>query len=311
MKKDSGKRRKRRKKKVYLQYDYEAAYTKALKQMEEANEERLLKEGLVRSLYATKEVKAGDRLDVEIYPVFQKGQEDQIPDEGKKERQRQAQRDMNDRNSRKACERLIEENFTDRDIWCTFTYTDETMPISGEVAKRNITNYIKRLNYRRKRLGLPLARYVYVTECSKRGRWHHHIVMSGDISMDEAEKLWTMGKRNQIRRLQRDEDGLTGMARYITKDKGEAGKYQKTWKASKGLRKPAEKVNHYKTRMRDVIQIVKGEKTVAQHLEKWYDAKGYEYAESEVRYNKFNGRFYIYARMRKKKDHQEKKPRKT
>ena len=67
---------------------------------------------------------------------------------------------------------------------------------------------------------------------------------------------------------------------------------------SKGLRKPQEKVNHYKTKQRDVDKIVRGEITVREHLERWYGQE-YEYAESEVRYNKFNGRFYIYGRMRK------------
>ncbi len=51
--------------------------------------------------------------------------------------------------------------------------------------------------------------------------------------------------RNQVRRLQKDENGLSGMANYITKQKHPdkkgkepkpVGKYQKAWKASKGLK---------------------------------------------------------------------------
>ena len=168
--------------------------------------------------------------------------------EFKKKYQRQAQKNLNDKNSKKMCERVIGENFTDRDIWATFTYTDDNMPASMEVATKNMQNYIRRLNYQRKKQGLSNARYVYVTECSEKGRWHHHIVMDGDVDMDTVEAVWNLGKRNEIRRLQRDENGLVGMARYITKEKSKKGKYQKTWCASKGLRKPKEKVNHYKTK---------------------------------------------------------------
>lgn len=160
--------RKKRRKAVYVPYDYEAAYMNSLDKMEEANEERILKEGKVKSIYATKEIRSGDQLEVEIYPEFTKGQKDQIPDEGKRKRQRQAQKNLNDKNSKKMCERVIGENFTDRDIWATFTYTDDNMPASMEVATKNMQNYIRRLNYQRKKQGLSNARYVYVTECSRK-----------------------------------------------------------------------------------------------------------------------------------------------
>lgn len=93
--------RKKRRKAVYAPYDYEAAYMNSLDKMEEANEERILKEGKVKSIYATKEIRSGDQLEVEIYPEFTKGQKDQIPDEGKRKRQRQAQKNLNDKNSKK------------------------------------------------------------------------------------------------------------------------------------------------------------------------------------------------------------------
>lgn len=186
---------KKRRKAVYVHYDYETAYKNSLDKMEEANEERILKEGKVKSIYATKEIRSGDQLEVEIYPEFTKGQKDQIPDEGKRKRQRQAQKNLNDKNSKKMCERVIGENFTDRDIWATFTYTDENMPASMEVATKNMQNYIRRLNYQRKKQGLSNARYVYVTECSEKGRWHHHIVMDGDVDMDTVEAVWNLGRK--------------------------------------------------------------------------------------------------------------------
>lgn len=291
----------RKRKAAYIEYDYEAAYEKQLHDLEESNAERMLKEGRVRSVYATKEIRAGEQMDVEIYPEFAKSERELIPDEGRRKKQRQAQRNLNEKNSRKQCERLINENFSDRDIWATFTYTDENMPSSMKEAQKDMTNYIKRINYRRKKKGLKNARYIYVTECSEKGRWHHHIVMDGDIDMDTVEVTWNKGKRNEVRRLQKDENGLSGMAMYITKQKKQKGaagsKYQKAWKASKGLKKPDVRKNHYKFKQKDVDEIVTGKATVEDKLSKWYAGDGYTMTSCEIRYNVFNRRFYIAARM--------------
>lgn len=308
--------KKRRRKTVYIDYDYEAAYKKSLRDLEEANTERMLKEGRIRSVYATKEIKAGERLEVEIYPEFRKGEQSLIPNEYKKAKQRRAQRNLNEKNSRKLCERTIEANFGEKDIWATFTYTNDTMPNDIKEAQKDMQNYIRRINTRRKKLGLGNAKYVYVTECSKKGRWHHHIVLDGEMSMDEVEQAWKKGRRNQVRRLHKDENGLSGMAAYITKQKQEkgeeTGKYQKTWKASKGLKKPEIKKNHYKFRQKDVDEIVTGKAQLEDKLRKWYEADGYEMIEYEIRYNRMNGRFYISAKMyqRRKKARKKNKRRK-
>lgn len=49
--------------------------------------------------------------------------------------------------------------------------------------------------------------------------------------------MWKLGRRNQTRRLDYDENGLSGLAHYITKDP----KGKKRWCASKNLKKPEEK----------------------------------------------------------------------
>lgn len=300
-------KKKRRKKTVYEQYDYESAYQQDIDNIAEQQMMELLKGGK-RQVYATKEIRAGEQLEVEVYPEFTKGQREQIPDEARRKKQRQAQRNLNEKNSRKQCERVINENFTDRDIWATFTYTDDQMPETMEQAQQNMQRYIKRLNYHRKKAGLPNARYVYVTECSKGGRWHHHIVLDGDMEMDAVERLWTAGKRNEVRRLQKDKDGLTAMAQYITKspnDKGskkDEGKGQKRWTPSKGLRQPQETVTHYKIKAKDVDNVVRNADALPELLVKLYGVQGYNYSQGCIRYNDFNGRFYIYARMWKPKE---------
>lgn len=304
-------KKRRRRKNVYVEYDYEEAYQKQLENLEEDIVKRMMEGKKVKYVYATKEIRSGEQLEVEIYPEFTRKRQSEIPEEGRRKKDRQAQRNLNEKNSRKQCERTINENFTDDDIWATFTYTQENTPASMKVAQKNMQNYIRRMNYQRKKRGLPNARYVYVTEYGDKGRWHHHIVLDGDIDIDTVEKLWTMGKRNQVRRLEKDENGLVGMAKYITKPKGkgkgkgkeqEEGKHQKTWTPSKGLKKPKEDKNHYKTKQSHVDKMVNGTLKVEDHLKKWYAEEGYEFTEAEIRHNKWNGQYYIYARMRKPKD---------
>lgn len=289
----------RKLKESYVQYDYEAAYQKQLDMEDEYTVQQILKGKSKKTVYATKEIRSGEQLEVEIYPEFTKGQKSEIPTEAQKKKQKLAQWNLNEKNSRKMCERVINENFGDRDIWATLTYTDENRPKTIEEAQRNMQNYIKRLNRRRKKLGLKNARYVYVTEFGENGRVHHHIVLDGDMSMDEVEAIWKLGKRNEVRRLHKDENGLVGMAKYITKEK--KAKSQKKWAASKGLRKPKESINHYKFRKKDVDEVVKNHNCLEEKLLHWYGKDGYVFTSQEVRYNDFNGRYYIYARMRKGK----------
>lgn len=164
--------RRRRKKNVYVEYDYEEAYQKQIENLEEDIIKRMMDGKKIKYVYATKEIKAGEQLEVEIYPEFTRKRVEEIPEEGRRKKDRQAQRNLNEKNSRKQCERVINENFGDRDIWATFTYSAEYTPASMKVAKSHMQNYIRRLNYQRKKRGLPNARYVYVTEQGEKGRWH-------------------------------------------------------------------------------------------------------------------------------------------
>ena len=77
---------KRRKKAVYVQYDYEAAYQQEVEKAEEQQLLDMLKEGK-RQVYATKEVRAGEQLEVEIYPEFTKKERAQIPNEAQRKKQ--------------------------------------------------------------------------------------------------------------------------------------------------------------------------------------------------------------------------------
>lgn len=285
----------RKKRTSWGEYSYEDTYNKnSLNELEEKRIEEMLKEGVIKSVYATKTIKAGDQFEVEIYPEFTRRQ---IREQGLP-RTNKAQRNLNDRNARKRAERLINANFGKGDLWVTLTYRPGDLPGDIEEAERNMKNYIRRMNYRRGRLGIEKAKYMYVTEYDHTPggevRCHHHMIVDGGLSMDEVENLWKKGERNNVRRISPDENGIAGMAQYITKDP----KGKKRWKSSKNLKQPEERKNHSTFKASHVKKIVQGKLDIKEITEKKY--REYIYTNSQVRYNDKNGRFYIYVRMRKR-----------
>lgn len=305
----AGKRKKRGMN--FIPYDYEAAYNKALADLNEWFIEQMFAHGK-KAVYALKEIKAGEQFEVEIYPQFRSM--DEVPEEGRRtvKDNSKAQRNLNDKNARKYVERLINENFGDSDIWMTLTYDDVHLPPDGDIdaAIKNMQNYIRRVNYQRKKRGLPNAKYVYVTEYNEAAeiRWHHHLVMDGALDMDTVERCWQQGSRNEVRRLRKDENGLSGMANYIVKESKRI-KSEKRWNSSQGLKDPDIRVIHskqpekgkggYKKIEKYVDEMVKNQNVIREQMEKWYP--DFDFTDAGVYYNDFNYMFYIHARMRKRR----------
>lgn len=295
----------------FISYDYEAAYNKSVEDMHEWFVEHMFQHGK-KVVYALKEITAGDQFEIEIYPQFRKM--DEVPPEGRsiKRDNCKAQKNLNDKNARKYVERLINQNFTDRDIWMTLTYDDEHLPPEGDIdaAIKNVQKYIRRVNYQRKKRGLPNAKYVYVTEYNPDAeiRWHHHIVMDGALDMDTVEACWQQSSRNEVRRLEKDENGLSGMANYIVKEKDRI-KSEKRWNSSQGLQDPDIRIVHskrpaaggsYKKIGSYVDGMVKNSNTIPEVLAQWYP--DFDFTGAGVYYNNFNYMFYIRARMRKRRE---------
>lgn len=313
----AGKGSRRKRGMVFIPYDYEAAYNKQIEQLHEWFVEQLFKQGK-KVVYALKEIKAGDQFDVEIYPQFKNM--DEVPPEGRniKKDNDKAQRNLNDKNARKYVERLINENFTNDDLWITLTYDDEHIPPDGDIdaAIKNMQKFIRRVNYQRKKRGLPNAKYVYVTEYNptEEIRWHHHIAMDGQMEMDAVEACWKQSSRNEVRRLKKDENGLSGMANYIVKEK-ERVKSEKRWNSSQGLKDPDIRVVHskrptktqgsYKKIAAYVEEMRKGHEKVKEQMSKWYP--DFEFADADIYYNDFNSMFYIRARLRMRRKREDDK----
>ena len=92
----------------YIPYDYEAAIDKSVEDMNEVFMEYMLKTKY-RCVYTCKEIRAGNQLEIEIYPEFTRKED--IPEEGRI-KDKETQRNLNNKNAIKYCGRLIIENFT-------------------------------------------------------------------------------------------------------------------------------------------------------------------------------------------------------
>lgn len=157
-----------------------------------------------------------------------------------------------------------------------------------------MTNFIKRVNRKRKKRGFDNMKYIYVLAVDNYTRPHFHILMSGDgVDRDELEAMWGKCKRPNTRRVKPDEDfGITGLATYISQNPHGT----KRWCSSKNLKKPPEPTRSYrKFKKRRVEKMAKDHETLKQSLEKEY--AGYRFLDAEVKFNTVTAAFYIYARM--------------
>lgn len=273
--------------KTYVDYDVEESINEALDALDEDAKIRALNSGITKWIYAEKTVTSGKIKEIEIYPEFTRTQISKQKEI--KEKKKRWQKNLNDKNARKYLQRLINANFGDHDIWMTLTYDDEHMPESIERAQKNMNYYFKKVNRKRKKKGLNNAKYVYVTECSS--RYHHHVIIDGDLSMDELEEMWPYGRRNNTRRISKSSDDLTGLARYLAKDP----KGKKRWSSSRNLKKPEVRKNHQIT-MKRISKIAEDDETLKNYIRKKYPDS--EFFEVRRCINSFNGLFYFYVRFK-------------
>ena len=132
-----------------------------------------------------KKYKCGKYLEVEIYPISKIEQKKSR--KRKKKESRKEQKNLNAKNARKKLRRIINANFTNKDLFIHLTYDNDNLPDSEERALRDRNNYLRRIKNYRKRNNLPELKYIAVMEYKEatkndkrtRTRIHHHIIMSG------------------------------------------------------------------------------------------------------------------------------------
>lgn len=278
-------------------YDFDTIFDEE----EITNEER---DALLQSLgdphivhYRTKTIKSGNMLEVEIYPIWDTHKS--TTRARKTKASREAQKNLNYKNAIKTVVRLVNANFTNGDVWATFTYDADHLPPNRAAAEKELTKYIRRLKYYNDKHGLPPLKYVYWTEYEtdeKKGkiRVHHHLV-TNFRNRDVMEELWHNGGRTQTRRLYADENEFEGMTRYCMKDP----KGAKRFVASKNLTKPQITVADHKFTRRKVNRIYNGDTPPAPIFEKLY--KGYTMTKIDAKTSEYVSGVYMYIKMHKKR----------
>ena len=245
----------------------------------------------------TKTIKAGEYLEVEIFPVVK--MEPGIR-EGRRRRTPEQIRAINQRNAVKRLERLMNANFSTGDLMPHLTMDK---PCSFGDMQRHVRNFIQRMRRLAEKRGAQL-RYIYVIETKQEhGQQRHHVhglINGGWITRDEVEKLWGHGLA-RVDRVQRQEKGLAGFARYITQQKTTQERLMhRRWGASKGLKQPKITISDTKFSRQAAGRIAKGMETDARAiLEKKYP--GYRLVERPtVKYSDWLPGAYIYAYMERK-----------
>ena len=220
--------------------------------------------GVPKSFFREKRTLCSQFMYVEVYKVFD------IKQRGRKEKKQKSslkQQNANDKNARKAFIQLVQTNFGVGDLVAHLTYDRESLPDTIEAAEKNIKNYIRRLEYARKKKGLPKMKYIVVSEYQTKEdgtptRFHHHVIMDGQMDRDTVESLWRMRRKKgeaqgrpygfaNCDKLQPNEFGLEALARYLTKGLT----VKKRWHPSQNLKKPTVKKNDYKWSERNVIKM--------------------------------------------------------
>ncbi|MGN1111803.1 MAG: hypothetical protein ACI4RP_01235 [Acutalibacteraceae bacterium] len=244
----------------------------------------------MRCLYREKKYYCGEYLEVDIFPVFEKQRS-----RGKKRKPTsETQKLLNQRNAERKLIRLLNTNFTKKDIRFDLTYSEENRPASAEDAQKQMQNFIRRLKRFRKKKGLPELKYVAVTEIGKKtARVHHHIVMSGGVDINDLAEIWGKGYTT-AKPLQFNEYGIVGIAKYLVKEPV----LGKRWCASRNLEAPKTSERDGRLSKRKVKEIHDLGNDNRKDLERLYD--GYYLADCRPFYNEINGGYYVTVRMYKK-----------
>ena len=222
------------------------------------------------------------------------------------------QKRLNAKKAKRYFEALVEANFKgNRDLVVHPTFSEDNYPESEEQAHKLVKNWIARLNYRRKKLGLPNSKYIIVFEKSPRGRMHFHVLIDGQLPREEVEERWQLGYCNADRLRSDPKIGLQKIISYLSKGGETDEKNSKRWISSKGLIKPwvscSKNTKISRKRFEVLKSIPEDSELLRVTIER--DNPGYELQNVERSVSEETGQMYLFCRMRLKKVEKKKGPK--
>ena len=254
--------------------------------------------------YRTATIKAGDRLEAEVYPIFGRGMV-QKARAAKKHMTKERQFKLNIYNAKRRLILIMEENFSlFEDQMVTLTY--ETEPENEKRCRMDVRNFLLRVKRYREKNGLPELKYVIGgVGRDANHRMHVHLAMNGGLSETELIILWRRGIVNAYM-LQEYGKGMEGAANYLYKQNEQEKRNGNRmnfhmWSGSRNLKQPKEHKSDSKMSNRKVKLLARSFGADAkQVLEKVYP--GYTLKECVMRYSDIVDGVYIKCIMRKKED---------
>ena len=254
----------------------------------------------------------------EIFPYSTTRQQTARGKRGKKQKiSEPKQKNLNDKRAKRYFIQLANANFGKNDLAVHLSYAPEHLPGTYEEAHEIAVAYLRRIAYRREKLGLPALKYLLITQIGRNKdgthRIHHHILMNGGLGRDEVEEMWWKVKGTKSReavmygwanadRLKPNKKGISQMAGYMVQDS--LGK--KHWTQSQNLEKPwSYNPNDNKYTRRQLEKIAKSPEDSEEYRNFWerqyrgWSGKDWELVESERRYNEQTG-WAFYLTMRRK-----------
>lgn len=201
---------------------------------------------------------------------------------------------LNDKNSRELFEWLLQNNFGKNDYHLTLTFAE---PIGKDQAKRELSNYIRRIRriYKKQKVEL---KYLAVTEGAKDGvRLHFHLVISGGVSREIVENQWKLGYANADRLKVDAKDGLCALSKYLMKSQKTAEKNERSWTGSGNLTRPdiVTDDNAVSRKRMKKVQEAQRNDEVKMYIETIY--KGFSLVDYEIGVNEVTGRPYARFKM--------------
>lgn len=208
-------------------------------------------------------------------------------------------KNLNDRYSREYFKWLFHNNFAAGDYFVTLTFANLT---DKKNARREFTNYIKRLRRLYRKAGSEL-KYLYVYEGKSKGtRPHFHIVINkaANVDRDSIERLWKKGYPSS-KALIKDDSGLCdSLCEYLTKEMKQAAKFERCWNCSSNLKRPDRVIDDDAvTRKRMCkVQEAKRNDEVKKYVEAVYI--GWALLDYDIGVNNVTGRPYARFRLLRK-----------
>lgn len=310
-----GKKKRSKKRNLYTELDFEKLIDRMTDHQVTIDDEIITFNNIdqildVRAncIYETKTITSGPIRELEMYPLFLKKD---IPEEFRVKGTSKSRKNLNNKNAVKWFMRKANANFGKGDYYLTLTYYEKYRPKSYEEAKKHVRAYINKLNYeymklqvknenkkftsKTKKKKYKKIKYMYVIEISKegKGKYHVHMLLSPELSMDQVESFWKYGRRNNIRRIDPDDKHITDLANYLSKDP----KGKKRWGCSQGLKEPIVTTSK-KVSKKKIFEMDKNHNLIEEEMKKLNP--NYKLIKFEVKRNKWTNMPYIHVLMKKK-----------